>query len=89
MKPKSLSKVQQFDLIQLIWRDAYFDFEQKHAEDKRDDYLVKTCGFFLGADEDFIHLAGEILPDSDGFRAVTHIPIEMIEEVAVCTGGLL
>ena len=34
-------------LVLVIWRDAFFDFDQSNADDIRPDYLVHTVGFLL------------------------------------------
>ena len=78
----------QLDRIQLehptvliVWRDAFFDFDQSDAEDVRPDYLVHTVGFLVAEGPRFVSLAQEILPDGDGFRAVTHIPMSIVERI--------
>jgi hypothetical protein len=68
-------------LVMVTWRDAYFDFDQAGAEDPRTDYLVHTVGFLLSDGTKFISLAQEILPDGDGYRAVTHIPRSIVESM--------
>jgi len=68
-------------MVLVIWRDAFFDFDQSDADDVRPDYLVHTIGFLLAEGPKFISLAQEILPDGDGFRAVTHIPLSIVERV--------
>ncbi|HEV8087168.1 MAG TPA: hypothetical protein VGQ50_00690 [Actinomycetota bacterium] len=67
--------------VLVIWRDAFFDFDQSDAEDIRPDYLVHTVGFLVSEGPRFVSLAQEILPDGDGFRAVTHIPMSIVERV--------
>jgi hypothetical protein len=69
-------------LVLVIWRDAYFDFDQRDAEDPRPDYLVHTVGFLLSEGPKFVSLAQEVLPDGDGYRAVTHIPLSIVERIA-------
>lgn len=67
----------------VTWRDAYFDFERSGAEDNRDDYLVETVGWVeVTPTEDlrsrgqlFLDVVSERLPDEDGDRAVTHVPV--------------
>ena len=68
-------------LALVIWRDAFFDFDQSDPEDVRPDYLVHTVGFLLAQGPKFISLAQEVLPDGDGFRAVTHIPLSIVERI--------
>ena len=67
--------------VLVIWRDAFFDFDQSDAEDIRPDYLVHTVGFLVAEGPKFVSLAQEILPDGDGFRAVTHIPMSIVERI--------
>ena len=68
-------------MVLVIWRDAFFDFDQSDAEDIRPDYLVHTVGFLLAQGPKFVSLAQEVLPDGDGFRAVTHIPMSIVERI--------
>ena len=41
----------------------------------------------VGSGPRFLSIAQEVLPDGDGFRAVTHIPRSIIEEVTTLTAG--
>jgi hypothetical protein len=65
----------------VVWRDAFFDFDQSDVEDIRPDYLVHTVGFLIAEGPRFVSLAQEVLPDGDGFRAVTHIPMSIVERI--------
>jgi hypothetical protein len=71
----------EYPLVLVIWRDAFFDFDQSDPDDVRPDYLVHTVGFLLAHGPKFVSLAQEVLPDGDGFRAVTHIPLSIIERI--------
>ncbi len=71
----------EYPLVLVEWHDAWFDFEQTGPEDCRPDYLVRTVGFLVGETPRMISLAQEILPDDDGFRAVTHIPVAIVERI--------
>jgi hypothetical protein len=68
-------------LVVVIWRDAFFDFDQASADDVRPDYLVHTVGFLLADGPTFVSLAQEVLPDGDGYRAVTHIPASLVHRI--------
>ena len=68
-------------MVLVIWRDAFFDFDQSDPDDIRPDYLVHTVGFLLTQGPKFISLAQEVLPDGDGYRAVTHIPLSIVERI--------
>ena len=71
----------EFPLALVVWRDAFFDFDRKPDDETRPDYLVHTVGFVLADGPTFVSLAQEVLPDDDGFRAVTHIPLAIVERV--------
>ena len=70
-----------FPLVLVSWHDAWFDFEEADPQDCRADYLVRTVGFLVNQGPRFLSIAQEVLPDGDGFRAVTHIPLSIVEEV--------
>jgi hypothetical protein len=71
-----------FPLVLVTWRDAWFDFEEPDPEDARADYLVSTVGFLMRRGPRFVSVAQEVLPDGDGFRAVTHIPVAVVERIS-------
>lgn len=76
-------------LVLVTWRDAHFDLEQGGPGPARSDYLVRTAGFLLSEGPRFLSVAAEILPHDDGYRAVTHVPLSVVERVEVLTlGGL-
>jgi hypothetical protein len=68
-------------LVLVTWRDAFFDFDQSTVADFRTDYLVRTVGFLVADGPTFVSLAQEVLPDDEGYRAVTHIPRAVVEEI--------
>ena len=70
-----------YPLVLVTWHDAWFDFDQTDPEDCRPDYLVRTVGFLVSDGARFVSVAQEVLPDGDGFRAVTHIPRSIIESI--------
>lgn len=72
MKPK---------LVLVVWRDAWFDFDEPEPENVRSDYMVTTVGFLVRRGPRFLSIAQEILPDGDGYRAVTHIPVTIVQSI--------
>jgi hypothetical protein len=68
------------ELVMVRWRDAWFDFEHG-ATGWRDTYVVQTVGFLVRRAAGVISVAQELLPGRDGFRAVTHIPIGVVESI--------
>ena len=79
---EDLTDPPEFPLVLVTWRDAWFDFEEPDPEDVRADYLVNTVGYLVRRGPRFVSVAQEILPDGDGFRAVTHIPVAVVQTIA-------
>jgi hypothetical protein len=79
---EDLTDPPEFPLVLVTWRDAWFDFEEPDPEDARADYLVNTVGYLVRRSPRFVSVAQEILPDGDGFRAVTHIPVAVVQTIA-------
>lgn len=75
------SPAPEYPLVLVEWHDAWFDLDQAGPEDSRSCYPVRTVGFLVGDRPGFLSIAQEILPDGDGFRAVTHIPVAIVERV--------
>ena len=80
-RPRTSPSAPEFPLVLVTWRDAWFDFDEPDPEDARADYLVSTVGFLVRQGPRFVSVAQEVLPDGDGFRAVTHIPIAVVEKI--------
>ena len=76
-----------YPLVLVEWRDAWFDLDQSSPEDCRADYPVRTVGFLLRNGPEFLSLAQEVLPEGEGFRAVTHIPVAIVERVQPLSPG--
>jgi hypothetical protein len=74
-------------LVLVRWQDAWFDADQQDEEDWRDDYLVQTVGFVVRQEPDLVSVAQEVLPEGDGYRAVTHIPRGMIVSMMPLTNS--
>ena len=68
-------------LAMVEWHDAWFDLDQGGPDDCRHDYLVRTVGFLVGEGPRYVSLAQELLPDGEGLRAVTHIPLPIVERI--------
>ena len=79
---EDLTDPAEFPLVLVTWRDAWFDFDEPDPEDVRADYLVNTVGYLVRSGPRFVSVAQEVLPDGDGFRAVTHIPVAVVEAIA-------
>ena len=78
---RSLAEPLPYPLAMVEWHDAWFDFDQESPDDCLPDYLVRTVGFLVGEGPRFVSLAQEVLPEGEGFRAVTHIPLPIVERV--------
>jgi hypothetical protein len=70
-----------YPLAMVEWHDAWFDLDQLAIEDRLADYLVRTVGFLIEEGPGVLSLAQELLPDGEGFRAVTHIPAAVVERI--------
>lgn len=70
-----------YPLALVEWHDAWFDHDQLTTEDRRADYLVRTVGFLIDEGPRVISVAHELLPDGEGFRAVTHVPVAVVERI--------
>ena len=70
-----------YPLAMVAWHDAWFDLDLESPDCCRQDYLVHTVGFLVSEGPRFVSLAQEILPDGEGLRAVTHIPLPIVERV--------
>jgi hypothetical protein len=79
---EDLTEPPEFPLVLVTWRDAWFDFDEPNPEDARADYLVTTVGFLVRQGSRFVSVAQEVLPDGDGFRAVTHIPTAVVQKIS-------
>jgi hypothetical protein len=69
------------DLVIVRWRDAWFDFDE--PDELQDEYIVSTVGYLVRPGPRFVTVAQELLPHGDGHRALTHIPLAVVETVAV------
>jgi hypothetical protein len=79
LEPEFDTALPEYPLVMVAWHDAYFDFDQDDEDDTRPDYLVHTVGFLVSDGPRFVSIAQEVLPDGDGFRAVTHVPCSIVE----------
>ena len=71
----------EYPLALVEWHDAWFDLDQDGPDDCRHDYVVRTVGFLVAQGPRSVSLAQEILPDGEGLRAVTHIPLPIVERI--------
>jgi hypothetical protein len=65
--------------VLVTWRDAFYDFDQPDTE--REDYLVQTVGFVISYGPLFLRIGSERLPEGDGYRSITRIPLGCVEAV--------
>jgi hypothetical protein len=70
-----------YPLAMVEWHDAWFDLDLESLDGCREDYLVRTVGFLVSEGPRFVSLAQEILPDGEGLRAITHIPLPIVERI--------
>lgn len=68
-------------LVVVAWHDSFFENVMNDADDTRDDYLVLTAGYLIAETDKRVSVAHEVLPNDDGFRAVTHIQRSAVETI--------
>lgn len=71
-----------YPLVLVHWMDAWYDPDEQTDDDWRTDYPVQTVGYLVRDDPTVISIAQEVLPEDEGFRAVTHIPRGMVQQVS-------
>jgi hypothetical protein len=59
----------------VVWRDAHAFREEPN--EAPDDYLIETVGW-VEEDGRWLRIIQEVLPDDDGRRGVTRVPIENV-----------
>jgi hypothetical protein len=80
-RPDPVAPAVEYPLVLVEWHDAWFDYDLACPEDRSPDYVVRTIGFLVADGPRFLSLAQEVLPEDGGFRAVTHIPIAIVERM--------
>ncbi len=73
--------VAEHPLVLVEWHDAWFEVDETTPDQRRSDYPVRTVGFLIGEGPSVLSLAQEVLPDAEGFRAITHIPLPIVKRV--------
>lgn len=71
------------DIVLVLWRDAYFDFKLEDTSGIKEDYMASTVGWVLAIGPKFLSIAQERLPEDDGWRGVTHLPLEGVLAIEV------
>lgn len=67
------------------WRDAHFSLEDMEQEDDDTDYIVELVGWAEVRGR-WLRVESEHLPNEDGARCVTRIPMENVVERIPLTG---
>lgn len=74
-------------LVVVRWFDAWYDADEQEEKDWREDYPVETVGYLVRDNGIVLSIAQEVLPDGEGFRAVTHIPLVLMNTITRLTRG--
>jgi hypothetical protein len=70
------------DTVRVTWRDAHSDERiREDLADVNEDYLVVTVGIVISAGPKFLRIADEHLPNEDGWRGVSSIPVENLTKI--------
>ena len=83
VEPLGVAEPAPLPLVAVTWTDAWFDFDQAEDEEPRGDYPVTTVGFLVRNGPRFVSVAQELLPEGDGYRAITHIPVAVVESISL------
>jgi hypothetical protein len=70
-----------YPLVVIHWLDAWYDPDEQKQEDWREEYPIKTVGYLVRDEGHVVSIAQEVLPDGEGFRAVTHIPRPLVQRI--------
>lgn len=70
-----------YPLVVIHWLDAWYDPDEQKQEDWREEYPIKTVGYLVRDEAHVVSIAQEVLPDGEGFRAVTHIPRALVQRI--------
>ncbi len=70
-----------YPLVVVHWLDAWYDPDEQQAEDWREEYPIRTVGYLVRDEDHVVSIAQEVLPETEGFRAVTHIPRGMVQRI--------
>lgn len=81
MKLPEIAEDGPYEMVEIEWRDAWQEFDMEDNQPEHDDYILRTMGYLIGKGEHFISIAQEILPYNNGFRGVSHMPIDGILSV--------
>jgi len=77
------------DIVRVDWLDAWEDTGPIQEKDWRDTYPVTTYGILVRLGET-VTIAAEALPEGDGYRGVTHVPVGVVIRIVVleeCDGA--
>jgi len=67
-----------YPLVLVRWHDAWFDYDQPGTW--KDDCPIETVGYLVRETDDIISISQESL-DDDTFRATTHIPAAIVQDI--------
>jgi hypothetical protein len=63
-----------YPLVVVHWLDAWYQADEQTEDEWPDEYPIRTVGYLVRDEPTVLSIAQEILPECEGFRAVTHIP---------------
>jgi hypothetical protein len=66
------------DVVAVTWLDAWADNSESSPHEWNDECEVTTYGILVRRTPKVVSVAGEVMPDDDTYRGVTHIPAKMV-----------
>jgi hypothetical protein len=85
---RSHESSEEYPLVLVEWQYEWFELEIELPEYRLRDYDLLTVWFLVVEGPRFVSVAQEILPEGDGFRAVTHIPVQIVDRMTRLAAGL-
>ena len=79
-----LAGATQVNIEMVRWMDAWFEFDD--ATPSPEGYDVFTVGYVIADGPVFLSIAAEQTPE--GYRAITHIPVQLIQSREPLVAGL-
>lgn len=70
----SVPQTQPYPLVVVHWLDAWYQGDEQTEDEWPDEYPIRTVGYLVRDEPTVLSIAQEVLPECEGFRAVTHIP---------------
>lgn len=69
------------NIVEVTWLDARHQFGPVSKVEIESGATIKTVGYLISHDKEFVVIAMEFWPDDDVFRNVSSIPTPLVKDV--------